>query len=140
MNFKNNGISDTIDIVVGVVPTLILYGNFILIGLIYGAKDLLSFNNPIDEVFLISVGSIAGFAGLILSLGKFPGRINLVFYSFLLIVGILTAGYVIISLYTEPDSPDSLIEKIYIAPLFASLIVGVRRLYLNVMNKNREFD
>jgi len=139
MNDKNTGIHETIDVMVGVIPTIILYGNFILVGLIYGLKDILSFNNPIDEVFLISLGGLLGFAGLILSFGRFSGKLSLITYSVLLIVGIATVVYVIISLYTEPDSPDSILEKIYIAPLFASLIVGIRRLLLNIKYKNREF-
>ena len=136
MNDKNIGMNVTIDVLVGVIPTIILYGNFILIGLIYGFKDIVSLNNPIDEVFLISLGSLLGFAGLILSFGRFSGRLSFITYSVLLVVGIATVIYVIISLYNEPDSPDLFLEKIYIAPLFASLIVGIRRLYLNLKYKN----
>ena len=69
MNRKVSGLSDTIDVLVGVIPTIILYGNFILIGLIFGVKDLLMLNNPVDEIFLISLGSVLGFAVLVLSFG-----------------------------------------------------------------------
>ena len=129
---KDDNFRGTTDLLVGVIPTIVLYGNFILIGLIYGIKDILRFNNPIDQVFLISLGSLLGFGGLILSFGRFSNRLSLAVNSVLLITGIVTVVYVVILLYSEPDSPDSLIEKIYIAPLFGSLVVGLRRLYLNI--------
>ena len=132
MNQNNSSFRDTIDILVGVVPTLILYGNFIMIGLIFGIKDMVRFNNPVDQVFIISLGSLLGFAGLFLSFGRYSNRLTVIVNSILLITGIITAIYVIISLYSEQDSPDSLLEKIFIAPLFASLIVGFKRLYLNI--------
>ena len=132
MNPKNSSFQDTMDILVGVIPTIILYGNFIMIGLIFGIKDMMRFNNPIDQVFIISLGSLLGFTGLFLSFGRYSNRLTVIVNSILLITGIITAAYVIISLYGEQDSPDSLLEKIYIAPLFASLIVGFRRLYLNI--------
>ncbi|MGI9554030.1 MAG: hypothetical protein ACR2NC_03810 [Thermodesulfobacteriota bacterium] len=132
MNQNNSSFRDTIDILVGVVPTLILYGNFIMIGLIFGIKDMVRFNNPVDQVFIISLGSLLGFAGLFLSFGRYSNRLTVIVNSILLITGIVTAIYVIISLYSEQDSPDSLLEKIFIAPLFASLIVGFKRLYLNI--------
>ena len=132
MKQKDSGIRQTIDILVGVVPTMILYGNFIFIGLIFGIKDILSLNNPIDQIFLISLGSIIGFAGLVLSFGKREKKVQVAVNSILICVCIFTAAYVIVSLYSEPDSPDSLIEKLYIAPLYGSLIVGVRRLMLNL--------
>ena len=140
MNRNNSNIQHTVEILVGVIPTIILYGNFIFVGLIYGIKDLSRFNNPIDQVFLISLGSLLGFAGLILSFGKISGRVNLIVNSILLITGIFTVIYVILSLYTEPDSPDSLMEKIYIAPLFGSLIVGLRRLYLTIWKEKKGFN
>ncbi|MGI9534773.1 MAG: hypothetical protein ACR2NW_07465 [Thermodesulfobacteriota bacterium] len=129
---KNSSFQNTIDILVGVIPTIVLYGNFIMIGLIFGIKDMIRFNNPIDQVFIISLGSLLGFSGLLFSFGRYSNRLSLVINSILLITGIITVVYVIISLYSEQDSPDSLLEKIYIAPLFASLIVGFKRLYLNI--------
>lgn len=131
---------ETIEILVGVIPTIILYGNFIFLGLFFGIKELYRFNNPIDQVFLISLGSLLGFSGLVLSFGKFSSRLSLLISSVLLITGLITAGYVIISLYTEPDSPDSFLEKIYMAPLFGSLFVGIRRLYLIIWIKRKEFE
>ena len=140
MNPKNSNLGEIIDILVGVVPTTVIYGNFIILGLVYGMKDLLGFSNPIDQVFLISLGGLLGLAGLVLSLGKFSGSLSLVINSALLIIGIVTVSYVIVSLYCEPDSPDSLFEKIYTAPLFGSLVVGLKRLYLNIWIKSKDFE
>ena len=129
MNKPESNIQQTIDLLIGVIPTLILYGNFLLVGLIFGMKDILKLNNPIDEIFLISLGGILGLSGLVLSFGKTSRRVYLIVTSILITIGVVTACYVVYSLYTEPDSPDSLFEKITILPLFGSIIVGLKRIY-----------
>ncbi len=129
MNKPESNIQQTIDLLIGVIPTLILYGNFILVGMIFGMKDILKLNNPIDEIFLISLGGILGLSGLVLSFGKTSRRVYLIVTSILITIGVITACYVVYSLYTEPDSPDSLFEKITILPLFGSIIVGLKRIY-----------
>ena len=129
MNKPESNIQQTIDLLIGVIPTLILYGNFLLVGLIFGMKDILKLNNPIDEIFLISLGGILGLSGLVLSFGKTSRRVYLIVTSILITIGVVTACYVVYSLYTEPDSPDSLFEKITIMPLFGSIIVGLKRIY-----------
>lgn len=129
MNKPESNIQQTIDLLIGVIPTLILYGNFLLVGMIFGMKDILKLNNPIDEIFLISLGGILGLSGLVLSFGKTSRRVYLIVTSILITIGVITACYVVYSLYTEPDSPDSLFEKITILPLFGSIIVGLKRIY-----------
>lgn len=129
MKKPETNMEQTIDLLVGVIPTLILYGNFIFVGLFFGMKDILMLNNPVDEIFLISLGAIVGLAGLVLSFGKTSRRIYLLVRSILILIGVITACYVVYSLYTEPDSPDSLFEKITILPLFGSIIVGLKRIY-----------
>ncbi len=120
----------TLDLMVGVIPTLILYGNFIFVGLFFGIKEIIHLNNPFDEIFIISLGGLIGLFGLVFSLGNYPKKIYVITTAILIIVGIVTACYVIFSLYTEPDSPDRFLEKVIIFPLFGSIIVGLRRLYL----------
>ena len=129
MNKTESNLNQTIDLLIGVIPTLIIYGNFILIGLMFGIKDIFSLNNPVDEIFIISLGGFLGLIGLVLSFRKLSSKVYLITTSVLILIGILTVCYVIYSLYTEPDSPDSLYEKISMIPLFGSLIVGIKRLY-----------
>ncbi len=135
MNKSENNLNQTVDLLVGVIPTFILYGNFIFVGLLFGIKDILRLNNPFDEIFLISIGGLLGLLGLVLSFGKTTKRIYILVTSILIIFGIFTACYVIYSLYTEPDSPDSLYEKIILVPLFGSVLVGIKRVYINIYEK-----
>ena len=130
MTEKESNSQTTLDLLIGVIPTLILYGNFIFTGIFFGIKDVINLNNPIDEIFLISVGGLVGLLGLALSLGNTTKKVYAATFSVLIIFGICTASYVVYSLYTEPDAPDSLFEKIVIIPLFGSIIVGLRRLFL----------
>ena len=135
MNKNENNINQAVDLLVGVIPTFILYGNFIFVGLFFGIKDLMRLNNPFDEIFIISLGGLLGLLGLILSFGKTSKRIYIIVNSILIIFGIFTACYVLYSLYTEPDSPDSFYEKIILVPLFGSVIVGLKRVYVNLFEK-----
>ena len=134
MNKNENNLNQTVDLLLGVIPTLILYGNFIFIGLIFGIKDLFRLNNPFDEIFLISLGGLLGLLGLVLSFGKTTKKVYATVTSILIICGLFTAIYVIYSLYTEPDSPDTLYEKLVLIPLFGSVIVGMKRLYLSLFS------
>ena len=129
MNKNENNLNQTVDLLLGVIPTLILYGNFIFIGLIFGIKDLFRLNNPVDEIFLISLGGLLGLLGLVLSFGKTTKKVYVTVTSVLILCGLFTAFYVIYSLYTEPDSPDTLYEKVVLVPLFGSVLVGIKRLY-----------
>jgi len=135
MTKSGNNINQTLDLLIGVIPTFILYGNFIFVGLIFGIKDIIRLNNPFDEIFIISLGGLIGLLGLVFSFGKTTKRIYVIVTSILIIFGIFTACYVIYSLYTEPDSPDSYYEKIIIIPLFGSVIVGFKRLYISMFMK-----
>ncbi len=135
MDKPESNLNQTLDLMIGVIPTSILYGNFIFVGLIFGIKDIISLNNPLDEIFLISLGGLLGLFGLVLSFGKTSKRVYIIVTSVLIVFGIFTACYVIYSLYTEPDSPDSFYEKITMFPLFGSVIVGIRRLYLSLNKK-----
>ena len=135
MNKNENNINQAVDLLVGVIPTFILYGNFIFVGLFFGIKDLMRLNNPFDEIFIISLGGLLGLLGLVLSFGKTSKRIYIIVNSILIIFGIFTACYVLYSLYTEPDSPDSFYEKIILVPLFGSVIVGLKRVYVNLFEK-----
>jgi len=132
MGKTESNLNQTLDLMIGVIPTLILYGNFILVGLIFGIKDIISLNNPLDEIFFISLGGILGLIGLIFSFGKTTKKIYKLVTSVLVIIGIITACYVIFSLYTELDSPDSLYEKFTMIPLFGSVLVGLKRIYINI--------
>ena len=134
MNKNENNLNQTVDLLLGVIPTLILYGNFIFIGLIFGIKDLFRLNNPFDEIFLISLGGLLGLLGLVLSFGKTTKKVYATVTSILIICGLFTAIYVIYSLYTEPDSPDTLYEKLVLIPLFGSILVGIKRLYLSLFS------
>ena len=122
-------IRQSIEIIVIIVPTIIFYGNFILIGIISGVKDILRLSNPLDQLFIISIGAAAGLSGLVAS--YFTGRSkNLRFLSSILIaLGIGTGVYVLFVLYSEIDSPDTMIEKLYLLPIYASVILGFRQLY-----------
>lgn len=135
MDKPESNLNQTLDLMIGVIPTSILYGNFIFVGLIFGIKDIISLNNPLDEIFLISLGGLLGLFGLVLSFGNTSKRVYIIVTSVLIVFGIFTACYVIYSLYTEPDSPDSFYEKITMFPLFGSVIVGFRRLYLSLIKK-----
>ena len=122
-------IRQSIEIIVVIVPTIIFYGNFILIGIISGVQDILRLSNPLDQLFIISIGAAAGLSGLVAS--YFTGRSkNLRFLSSILIaLGIGTGVYVLFVLYSEIDSPDTMIEKLYLLPIYASVILGFRQLY-----------
>ena len=135
MSKPNSNLNQTLDLMIGVIPTVIIYGNFIFAGLFFGIKDMISMSNPLDEIFLISLGGFLGLLGLVLSFGKLLNKYYLLFTSVLIIFGIITTSYVIFSLYTELDSPDSLYEKILMIPLFGSLIVGIKRFYLCIVKK-----
>ena len=134
MNKNENNLDQTVDLLIGVIPSLILYGNFIFIGLIFGIKDLLRLNNPFDEIFLISLGGLLGLLGLVLSFGKTTKKVFAIVTTILILCGLFTAFYVIYSLYTEPDSPDTLYEKVVLIPLFGSILVGVKRLYQSLFS------
>lgn len=130
MKENENNLNQGIDLLLGVIPTTILYGNFIFVGLIFGIKDLYRLNNPIDEIFLISLGGFLGLLGLVFSFGKTTKKVYTFVTSILIVFGLFSAIYVLHSLYTEPDSPDTLYEKFILIPLFGSILVGIKRLYL----------
>ncbi len=78
MTKSENNVNQTLDLLIGVIPTFILYGNFIFVGLIFGIKDIIRLNNPFDEIFIISLGGLIGLFGLVFSFGKTTKRIYVI--------------------------------------------------------------